>query len=705
MLHQVGVGALGPVFRTYEPARDRLVAVKVFRLDITPEQAQALADELARAAEAGLFHPSIVEPIAAGVQGTVAYRAEEYVPAESLDVAMRHYAPASPDKVLPFVTQIAGAIDFARAAGVGHGALHPRDIFVTPDEARVTGFGVVEALERVGLRAPVRRPYSPPERIAGEAWGAAADVFSLAAIAFEMLTARRPSGTGSQIGDLKEPSAGPHAERIRAVLARAMTEDPAGRFPNALGFAAALEAAARGEDAAAPVASARPAEEPGAVAPMPFPAPVAPPDTPGPSRVGREPEPELRAAVPPADDISAEVEEDIAHWDLAREEQQQAEEDMALRAGEPGPAAPLFSEEDAAAADRLTLDAADLVLQDAAPEPPHATAFEAAPPAEEPPAASPPPARDRAFAPVMVPPVRAAAEGRSRHLPDDSFDRPLSLEQSGESRIVVERARTAMLPVAVGVIVGLLLGFLGGYTVASRGTPAGTDAADLNPPPSADTPSQAAGSAPAGKEWSEQTVAQGPQGTARPPSAPDVPPDGPAERPTTGGTAPAPAAPVATRGRLVVRSTPSKAGVTVNGRWRGRTPLTLEDLAFGDYVVRIVQDGYRVEQQDFTLSASDPSRTVSMRLEREAPPAPSARPSPSAPTAYFGSVYVDSRPQGATVYLSGKAYGKTPLRIPEVPVGSHVVRLELVDHRSWTNTVRVTAGQEVRATGSLEPIR
>jgi 2-methylisocitrate lyase-like PEP mutase family enzyme len=49
VLHQIGIGALGPVFRTYEPTRDRLVAVKVFRLDVTPEQARTLADELARA--------------------------------------------------------------------------------------------------------------------------------------------------------------------------------------------------------------------------------------------------------------------------------------------------------------------------------------------------------------------------------------------------------------------------------------------------------------------------------------------------------------------------------------------------------------------------------------------------------------------------------------------------------------------------------
>ena len=246
VLHQIGIGALGPVFRTYEPTRDRLVAVKVFRLDIVPEQAQSLADELSRATEAGLFHPSIVEPIAAGVEGTVAYRAEEYVAAESLDVAMRHYAPAPIEKALPFITQLAGAIDFARAAGVGHGGLHPRDIFVTPDEARATGFGVVEALERVGIRAPVRRPYSAPERIEAAEWGTPADVFSLAAITFELLTApasgrdRRPDRRAATTRPARTPAL------LHGVLARAMDDDPARRYPTALAFAAALEAAARG---------------------------------------------------------------------------------------------------------------------------------------------------------------------------------------------------------------------------------------------------------------------------------------------------------------------------------------------------------------------------------------------------------------------------------------------------------------------------
>ena len=266
MLHQIGVGALGPVFRTYEPNRDRLVAVKVFRLDVTPEQAAALAEELGRAANAGLFHSSIVEPVAAGVEGTVAYRAEEYVAAESLDVAMRHYAPATIDKALPFITQLASAIDFAREAGVGHGALHPRDIFVTPDEARATGFGVVDALERVGQRAPVRRPYSPPERIAGQPWNTTADVFSLAAIAFELLTGRRPSGLGENMGSLSGATLGDHADEIRAVLARGMNEKPAERYATARAFSAALAKAAAVEETTASPADRTIVAAPAAVA-------------------------------------------------------------------------------------------------------------------------------------------------------------------------------------------------------------------------------------------------------------------------------------------------------------------------------------------------------------------------------------------------------------------------------------------------------
>ncbi len=269
VLHQIGEGALGPVLRTYEPEADRLVAVKIFRLDITPEQAEELARELAAISQRGLAHPSIVEPLAAGVEDGIPYLATEYVAAESLDVAMRHYAPASFETALAFVTQLADALDFAHAAGVAHGALHPRDVFVTPERARVTGFGIVRALEQIGWTASVRRPYSAPELIAGGVWGPPADIYALAAIVHELLTGRRVTVTDESLAAvMAEAIGGSRAAPLAEVLARALADAPDRRYPTALEFASALEWALAGEVGTLP-RDAEEATSPGAASPPP----------------------------------------------------------------------------------------------------------------------------------------------------------------------------------------------------------------------------------------------------------------------------------------------------------------------------------------------------------------------------------------------------------------------------------------------------
>ena len=168
VLHQVGAGTTGLVFRAHDPVEGRLVAIKAFRLDLTPERAAELARRARRrCAERGLSHPSIAAPIAAGVEDGIAWFAQAYVPAESLDSALRQYGPPPVADALTIVTQLAGALDFAAAAGVVHGSLHPRDVLVAPGETHLVDLGVAAALEACGVRAPVRRPYSAPERGAG----------------------------------------------------------------------------------------------------------------------------------------------------------------------------------------------------------------------------------------------------------------------------------------------------------------------------------------------------------------------------------------------------------------------------------------------------------------------------------------------------------------------------------------------------------
>lgn len=742
VLHQIGVGVLGPVFRTYEPDRDRLVAVKAFRIDITPEQAKSLADELSRAADAGLFHPSIVEPIAAGVAGSVAYNAEEYVAAESLDVAMRHYAPAAIDTVLPFITQLAGAIDFARAAGVGHGALHPRDVFMLPDEARVTGFGVVEALERVGFRAPVRRPYSPPERIAGSAWSTPADVFSLAAITYELLTGRRPAGVGAEIGSLTPGASDAAAGGLHAVLVRAMDADPSRRYPTALAFASALETAAHGKAVSEPAAGSLAAGSVAAALAAPTTAEVEPDISPAPvaaSPVVRFPDPQRRRQEStakrddtikkdddlrkkaeeeePDDDVTAEREGDVAHHQLTLHEMKQADEDIAVGAVDDRYSSDDFLLESAGAtaereipADQLrsrkdlspelrALDKDDIVVQERP-----SLLFDAddqrSPRKEEPPVEEP----------EVEPVVPAYA-----HAPTfGQYDR--SPVESG--------TRSSNVPLALTLVLGITAGLGGGYWLWGRttapgatgtrefseqsvGSPGSARSGASAPPATADTPSSTpTAGASVSKPSSAAPPAAEPRASA-PPTVSEKPATAP-ERSRDGSSVSPPSS-----GSLVVRSTPSGAGVTVNGQWRGRTPLSLEKLPFARYDVRVAQPGYTAGRQSVTLSADDPRQSVAVRLQRTPAgaagaterPTP-ARPSPEAkPQTYTGTVFVDSRPRGARVFIDGKPVGATPLSLPDVRIGTHVVRLELPDHQIWTSTATVTAGQQVRVTGSLERIQ
>src|SRR5262249_12961928 len=172
-----------------------------------------------------------------------AYLVQDFVDAQSLDLAVREFGPAPGAHAVRVAAQLAGALDFAAAVNVTHGALHPRDVLLSASDVRITGIGVSRALEAVGVTPPVRRPYTAPERLEAGQWDRRADIFSLAALVHELLWARRIGLAGNEVTTTIGPTAGSDLGALRAAFARALAADPAARFSTALEFADALSQA------------------------------------------------------------------------------------------------------------------------------------------------------------------------------------------------------------------------------------------------------------------------------------------------------------------------------------------------------------------------------------------------------------------------------------------------------------------------------
>jgi serine/threonine-protein kinase len=279
VIDQVGAGRFGPVFRgTDESQIDSgeapggTVAIKVFDQGLSAEQAETLAHALTRLCDAPLDHPSIVAPNGAGLNGRTAWLAEPYVEATPLETVLGRRGRLPLAEVLIRVTQVAGAIDFAAAAGVYHGTLHTRDILFAGDRTLVTGFGVAQAVANAGLDVPVTGAIESPQRKSGQPATHADDVFALAAMTFEALYGQPLPGDGSPLASFVGPLHGVDHVRLREVLQRGLAEYPAERPGSALEFARSLqECMVTAEAAAEPAPSAGDRDDRAAAAAMPFP--------------------------------------------------------------------------------------------------------------------------------------------------------------------------------------------------------------------------------------------------------------------------------------------------------------------------------------------------------------------------------------------------------------------------------------------------
>jgi serine/threonine-protein kinase len=742
VLHQIGAGALGPVFLARDPDRSRSVAVKVFRLDITPEQAGELAAQLATAARSNLTHPSIVAPLDAGVEGSVAYLVTDFISAEALDAAIRQYGPAPPAQAMRILTSAAAALDFAAAAGVNHGALHPRDVLVSPDDTHISGLGVGRALETIGLRAPMRRPYVAPERAQREGWDTRADVYSLGVLARELLVGRSRADRETDL-DPRLPE--DQATRALPVLVRATAARPADRFQTALEFVGALQDALGGGVARAAAAGAGPDDRRlrqakarhathDLLLPLDSDAGDEPAELPAPPAEIPGQHARVLLQVPPGENGPLQPTDALAQLDIDRDRADEAQPAEALELSDTldrAPGGDTALSEERFAAEFVGAGEPDAGLA-ANGEPERGPAFDVRELVE-------PEATRRAALSVesSEAPTEAPSDLRLDAVPSTDLGpgplTELGTEPPGPTAGASPDLGTTSAPAlaavsprepspsrrrhwALVVLAMLLVGFVLGAVVGYLdlfGVKRPDTSADNTQAPTAATTSAAQGQQPGASTRADVAPAATPL-PKMPPSATSVPaqvasssgakPGVSAAATAPSGAKPAPAAPPKISGTLVVRSTPRGASVTVNGRSRGVTPLRLQNLSAGKYSIRVSRRGYVSQEREVVLSAGKPASTLALSLQRSnrAGATPASETATRGDTTFFGSLTVDSLPAGAQVFLDGRLLGTTPLAPTRIPAGSHVVRVNRTGFQPWTTAIQVASGQRVRVTASLE---
>ena len=259
ILGELGRGAMGVVYHALDPAIGRPVAIKTIQLGFESLERGWLRDRLMREAQAAgiLSHPGIVAIYDVGEEGDLAYIAMEFVNGVSLDRLLMGEPPGA-DTILKVLAQTAAALDYAHKKGIVHRDIKPANLMLDEEgTVKITDFGVAKITTsqyRTGKGAAFGTPnYMAPEQIQMHEVDGRADQFSLAVVAYEMLTGEKPFA-GDQLTTViyKIVYENPvPAHQINPtlswaagmVLARALSKAPTDRYAACTDFFTALEAA------------------------------------------------------------------------------------------------------------------------------------------------------------------------------------------------------------------------------------------------------------------------------------------------------------------------------------------------------------------------------------------------------------------------------------------------------------------------------
>src|SRR6266581_85311 len=263
LLERVGEGGTAEVYRAEHPARGAC-AFKVLRERLRGDP--TVVKRFLREAGYGsrVLHPGVVRTYDFGESDGLYYLALEWASGEPLADFLHREGPLAPADAIPLVRQLADALSAAHAAGIIHRDLKPENIMydARAHSVKLLDFGIArdaelppeERLTRTGFFVGTLK-YVAPEALSGELVDGRADIYSLATIAYWMLTGQHPHG-GRTPRELfqqlltKDPT--PLNEAVpglrfppglEAAVMQGLERDPGRRPPTVTAFAANVTAA------------------------------------------------------------------------------------------------------------------------------------------------------------------------------------------------------------------------------------------------------------------------------------------------------------------------------------------------------------------------------------------------------------------------------------------------------------------------------
>jgi eukaryotic-like serine/threonine-protein kinase len=261
---EVGEGGTSAVFRAEHPAHG-VVAVKVLREKL--RQDKTAVARFVREARYGerVQHPNVVRTIEVGEASPgMHFLAIEWAGGELLERYAKQHGPLPADEVAQIIRQIGDAVHAAHVVGIVHRDLKPDNVMYDPTsrQVKLLDFGIAtdtdmapeQRLTRAGFFVGTLM-YVAPEALSGELVSPAADQYSLATIAYLLLTgclpftAKTPREMFSQL--LSQPPIPLNAARpnlrfssaVEQVIMRGLSKDPRHRYADTVTFARELDSA------------------------------------------------------------------------------------------------------------------------------------------------------------------------------------------------------------------------------------------------------------------------------------------------------------------------------------------------------------------------------------------------------------------------------------------------------------------------------